>query len=148
VIRGLLSRGTKDFPRAEVRPSEGNICTEGTITSVFPTPSVITDLSPFGSNFIVETTFMYRGSREIWALCPRQRASSSYYTRVRMLGILILTSAAALPASVNIEFLGATIFSISSIPSVITHLFKAWSSIGIESTVAKQSNINDCPVNS
>jgi hypothetical protein len=30
------------------------------MTRVFPTPSVITDLSPFGSDFIVESTFVYR----------------------------------------------------------------------------------------
>jgi hypothetical protein len=29
----------------------------------------------------------------------------------------------------------------------ITHLFTVWSSIGIESTVAEQSNISDRPVN-
>jgi hypothetical protein len=73
--RGILPRGTKYFPRAEAR---GKYLYRGHNfpRTVFPTPSVVSDLSHFGSNFIV----VYRGSWEIWAQAamPSRAARKPY----------------------------------------------------------------------
>jgi hypothetical protein len=76
----------------------------------------------------------------------------SYYTRVRgyrkycCCEEFDIDRGRERPRSIS-AFRGATNFPIFSIPSVVTNKFRASRSIGIESNVAEDSNINDRPVN-